>query len=276
MSERPPSELGWYPVVPCCPHCYSSKHRRSSHPSGICVRCLGTLSPQRLALLEPLPDLLTPESWSLYRRSPERWLRLELGKGHICPAGTTKEAHRLMHLACARFWNGEDTPLMYELFEPPVPGEVAWAHTDDTSLDLDVFVRSEDSTELRAARERHNLHVRIWRNKFNTRIARPLFEWLHQLGCPDAATPLTIRREQKTGGGGGWVADLVLEALTPGRTPTHWVLMLSNEESDVVISMLGTGLTQPQVICRTVGDHLGCTVPYSRATLLDYLGITGG
>lgn len=267
-------DLGWYPAVPCCPHCYSSASRRSEHPSGVCVTCLRKLSPQRKRLLEPIPDLLTQESWSFFQRDPERWLAFAVGKSHVPPIARHLEARRVMHLACARFWNEADSPLGYELFAPEDIESRVWEHGPDFSLDTDAQQASCDSVEMRASRERHNLHVRIWRNKFNGRIARPLLQWLHQLGLPTSdGKPPTIARTARTTAGGGWVVDLILDAWDPGNGPTRWVLVLSNEEEDKSISMLGVGITPPTHISWECRGHLGPVLEYSRALLLSYVGL---
>lgn len=264
-----PTKAGWYPALPCCPFCSSRQFKRGEHPSGVCVSCFHRLSPARLAQLEHVPAAIAPAGYAFYLRKPEHWVASQLGSSHLrgIPHGDhVAEAHRLMHLLLARFWHGEENELSYDVLG--AMHHDVWAQVGEVG-DLDDFQDSEDSIQLRAKRERHNLHVRIWRNKFNNRVAKPLLVTLARLGLAAAAP--SIARAPTTTPAVGWVPYLIVDAVTPGRSSTYWSFVLDHWVDDVQVVMVGSGLAYPTHVSVIARGVPGEQLEFSAATLLSLL-----
>lgn len=229
---------------------------------------MAKLSPARLGLLEHVPSALSYQGYQLYTKKPARWVALQLGSSHLkgAPHGDYKaEAHRILHLLLARFWQGEENDLGYDVLT--ALHHDVWQQVGDAG-GMDGGQDSEDSTQLRAIRERHNLHVRIWRNKFNNRVAKPLLATLERCGVPTQATSIARTAQP---GAVGWQPHFILDAITPGRAATYWSFVLDHWTADVQVIAAGSGLAYPTHLNTVISGEVSEAVEFSTATLVALL-----
>jgi hypothetical protein len=236
-----PKPRHWYPAVPCCPFCQRATLPRSDHATGVCTSCAA--KPGVAHRLEPVPAALRAKGFQLFLDRPFRWLALQMGKSHVRglpQALRAAEPHRVMHILLTRFWGDEDTELTYDVLSTLHPD--VWAQVGDE--DGGGMESPDESEVLRERRERRSLYVRIWRSKFNSRVAKPLLTWLSEAGIDLADR--SIAREKKTTTMGGWQVALVLDAMGVKRKPTYWSLVLSHPMKEgMSIVCTGQGCALP-------------------------------
>ena len=254
----------WYPLLPSCPHCARSDRPRSTSDTGLCVVCNASHQISRRS--EDLLPGLEPAQWRLYQNDPDKWLAYQMGRSYqasLPPIARATEAHRLMHLLICRFHGAEENEISYDALTTLDP----WTYDNDDGLSgMDQQQDEHDSEFLRTQRERHNLNVRIWRTKFNTKVARPLIAWLKSANAQIASDG--IERTNNTTAG-GWEVTLILHALVKPVRFTEWALIFTKGWRD--IHCWGMGMELPGHI--TVMDNLVHTteLPFSHATLLDLM-----
>lgn len=273
-DRRKPDPLRgkWYPLLPRCPHCGTTQVPRSAHVAGLCKRCNASRVLSARYEASPLPSALGTRSWVLFCTAPERWLRYLCGASHlqhVPSAAHAHEAHRVMHIMCARHHGDEEVELTWDAVSELASAQRdPWSHVAPgaSMLQLDSFQDEAESEERLAARERHNRHVRIWRTKFNTQVVRPLTRWLSKLGLHvgggiERTTASRCSPEQPN----AWSVDLVLDCLAVPQRLTEWALVFSREDVSIVCRGLGNRL--PDSLAIMDGEHEPTLLPFSHALL---------
>lgn len=273
-----PLKGSWYPLVPRCVHCGQTKYARSAHPAGLCKLCNGTSSLRQRYYSEALPPALTPRSWVFFQRDPQLWLARLCGRSHVngVPSqARPHEPHRVMHILCARHHGAEEVELTWDAINGLVHEQREQVY-EDSLQGLDAFQPEEDSTVSIETRERMNRHVRIWRSKFNTQVARPLCTWLRSAGV--ALGEGGIERTNKTLHAGGWELALVVGQLIQAKY-TPWSLVFMRGEVSLICSGMGLTLPDDIVLVFNTGDDVKIAsagegtdpVPFDHATLAQLL-----
>jgi hypothetical protein len=258
MGEPQIRDGDWYPVVPCCPHCRRSNVARSAHRTSLCVEC--ARNPGIVRRTEPLPATLSPRSFSLYKTKPLRWLMLNVGKSHLkdLPKHLRDlEPHRFMHLMVARFWGDEDNDFTYSAYTMPFD---AWAQDSEVAEAEEVTDGAPNHIMLSQQRNRHTLHVRMFRNRFNGRVAHPILSWLERCGVPLVSS--SIARTKSSEGEGKVGVTFVLDKLGTPMSNTRWHLVL-DFPSGAMLLCRGVGITHPATMSLMLSDsHMTVEQPF--------------
>lgn len=246
------NNLGWFPLIPCCPHCRTTAVPRatlrgdSTNPAYLCLDCHAKPGVVRRA--EPVPDLLRADSWREFQKDPDAWLKGQLGRTAylaLPPRFRAKEAHRLLHVACARFWGDEEVAASYDALAPPSDVWSLEAHSSVTGIEVEGIDHSE-SPDVQEHEVKHAFHVRIWRSRFNKSVAEPLLSELALAGVPMLAT--SIARNQKDEAPSPLrrcSPALVIDRLGDPPSKTLWSLVIDVEGEEVSVVLRGEGHHAP-------------------------------
>lgn len=250
MAEAHIKDGDWYAVVPCCPHCRRKDVPRSPHRTSLCVECVKNAGIVRRT--EALPAILSPRSFLMFKAKPQKWLALNVGASHVkeLPDAMKKlEPHRLMHLMVARYWGDEDNDFTYTSYTMPFD---PWAQDPEVAEAEDVTDGAPNQMLLAQQRNRHTLHVRMFRNRFNNRVARPILTWLSKCGVPLTSTSIARMKVQE---GESMVGvTCVLDKLGTPMSNTRWHLVL-DFPSGVHLVCKGIGITFPTQMALVMPDE---------------------
>lgn len=260
----------WYPAVPCCPHCQSNTSSRSLLASCLCTTCAKI--PGVKARAEHVPPLIGPKGYEFFQKKPIAWLAYQLGKSGlraIPPQYREREARRLMHIAIVRFWgDDDDIDITYDILRNEARDP--WQQDGTVGGGMDSFQPSEDSEVVRDARSTHHLYVRIFRNKLNTAILKPLLAWLADVRVQMAST--TIARSTTVTDEDGWVPSLMLMGDSATGETRSWAVTFVNTQSAFVVVLNGRGVHFPDTLATLTLDGEPLTEQaFSRAALEDVL-----